>query len=112
MTDLSVEQTLRAEAEALAAEIGVSLGQAIRSLDERISLPRDSESALLGLDEPLPEYGSGAQAALDDATPRQRQTSRCFHFVIGGGTPAALGACWAGDMRPWLTPGSPRHLAS
>jgi glutamate/tyrosine decarboxylase-like PLP-dependent enzyme len=98
MTDLWVEQTLRAEAEALAAEIGVSLGQAIRSLDERISLPRDSESALLGLDEPLPESGSGAQAALDrlmDLNARAGANTggpRCFHFVIGGSTPAALGA--------------------
>jgi glutamate/tyrosine decarboxylase-like PLP-dependent enzyme len=98
MTDLWVEQTLRAEAEALAAEIGVSLGQAIRSLDERISLPRDCESALLELDQPLPESGSGTKAALDrlmDLNARAGANTggpKCFHFVIGGSTPAALGA--------------------
>jgi glutamate/tyrosine decarboxylase-like PLP-dependent enzyme len=98
MTDRWVEHTLRVEAEALAAEIGVYLGQAIRSMDVRMSLPPDSEQALLGLDEPLPESGSGAKAALDRLMDLNAQAGantggpKCFHFVIGGSTPAALGA--------------------
>lgn len=47
---------------------------------------------------PLPEDGSGAEAALRDLIERGEEAlahtsgPRCFHFVVGGTTPAALGA--------------------
>ncbi len=49
---------------------------------------------------PLPESGDGAVAALGELLERGRDGSvatsgpRSFHFVIGGTTPAALGADW------------------
>ena len=49
---------------------------------------------------PLPEDGTGAPPALAELAERARPTAtrssgpRFFHFVVGGTTPAALGADW------------------
>jgi glutamate/tyrosine decarboxylase-like PLP-dependent enzyme len=89
---------LRDEADLLSAQIGEILKKAIDGLDHRIALPPGSEAALLELDEPLPENGSGMQAAMNrllDLNARAGANTggpKCFHFVIGGSTPAALGA--------------------
>lgn len=97
-TDSWVSTTLRQEADALSARIGELLQQAIAGLDQRIALPPGSAAALAELDEPLPLQGNGMQAALDrllDLNARAGANTagpRCFHFVIGGSTPAALGA--------------------
>lgn len=98
MSDSWVTTTLRDEADSLSVQIGEILKQAIDGLDHRIALPPGSEAALLELDEPLPENGSGMQAAIDrllDLNARAGANTggpKCFHFVIGGSTPAALGA--------------------
>ncbi len=98
MSDSWITTTLRDEADSLSAQIGEILKQAIDGLDHRIALPPGSEAALLELDEPLPENGSGMQAAIDrllDLNARAGANTggpKCFHFVIGGSTPAALGA--------------------
>jgi len=98
MTDRWVTETLRKEADSLVLQIGELLRPAIAGLDRRIALPPGSETALAGLDEPLPLKGSGMQAALDrllDLNARAGANTggpKCFHFVIGGSTPAALGA--------------------
>ncbi len=98
MTDTWVSQTLRQEAEALSLQIGEILREAITGLDHRVALPPGSETALAGLDEPLPLQGNGMQAALErllDLNARAGANTggpKCFHFVIGGSTPAALGA--------------------
>src|SRR5262245_44373817 len=70
----------------------------LETLDERRVRAPDIERALSHFDMPLPERGSGALAALEelwreglDAT-IATSGPRCFHFVIGGTTPAALGA--------------------
>ena len=70
----------------------------IDSLDERRVRGPDVEKALAHFGGPLPEHGCGALAALEelwreglDAT-IATSGPRCFHFVIGGTTPAALGA--------------------
>jgi glutamate/tyrosine decarboxylase-like PLP-dependent enzyme len=48
----------------------------------------------------MPEEGAGTLAALTELADRARETAtrssgpRFFHFVMGGGTPAALGADW------------------
>jgi glutamate/tyrosine decarboxylase-like PLP-dependent enzyme len=50
--------------------------------------------------DPMPEDGDGALAAIAELAERGRQTAtrssgpRFFHFVMGGGTPAALAADW------------------
>lgn len=98
MQDSWVDTGLREEADLLSTQIGEILKQAIDGLDQRIALPPGSEAALLSLDEPLPENGSGMQATLDrllDLNARAGANTggpKCFHFVIGGSTPAALGA--------------------
>jgi len=98
MTENWATETLRNEAESLAEQIGEILGQAITGLDHRLALPPGSEDALAELDEPLPENGNGMQSALDrllDLNARAGANTggpKCFHFVIGGSTPAALGA--------------------
>jgi glutamate/tyrosine decarboxylase-like PLP-dependent enzyme len=51
-------------------------------------------------DDPMPEEGDGTLAALQALADRGSQTAtrssgpRFFHFVMGGGTPAALAADW------------------
>lgn len=98
MSDSWVTQTLRKEAESLSIQIGYILKKAIAGLDHRLALPPGSETALAQLDEPLPTRGNGMQDALDrllDLNARAGANTggpRCFHFVIGGSTPAALGA--------------------
>jgi glutamate/tyrosine decarboxylase-like PLP-dependent enzyme len=69
-------------------------------LDDRPVRPEMAEKGLDAFDSPLPEEGDGAleavrllsqeggKAAIGSAGPR------FFHFVIGGVTPAALGADW------------------
>ena len=97
-TDSWLSTTLREEADALSAQLGELLQGAIAGLDQRMALPPGSAAALAELDEPLPLQGNGMQAALDrllDLNARAGANTagpRCFHFVIGGSTPAALGA--------------------
>ncbi len=67
--------------------------------EERL-LPPDAEQALAAWGSSLPEEGAGALAALRelselaDGTAMRSSGPRFFHFVMGGGTPAALGADW------------------
>ncbi len=78
-------------------------------LDERPVLPRGAEETLAGFDHPLPEVGIGAAAALrqliDTGFDAAAATSgpRCFHFVIGGCTPAATGADWLAALLDQIT---------
>ena len=66
---------------------------------EPVLAPR-TEEVLAELDGPLPEQGAGAPAAVAELAERGRDAAtrssgpRFFHFVMGGGTPAALGADW------------------
>ena len=98
MSDTWISKTLREEADSLSKQIGETLKEVIDGIDHRIALPPGSEAALLELDEPLPEDGSGMQAAMDrllDLNARAGANTsgpKCFHFIIGGSTPAALGA--------------------
>jgi glutamate/tyrosine decarboxylase-like PLP-dependent enzyme len=63
-------------------------------------LDRDTEAAIERWSDPMPEEGDGTLAALSELAERGRQTAmrssgpRFFHFVMGGGTPAALAADW------------------
>jgi glutamate/tyrosine decarboxylase-like PLP-dependent enzyme len=59
-----------------------------------------TEAAIERWSDPMPEQGAGTLAALAELVARGRETAarssgpRFFHFVMGGGTPAALGADW------------------
>jgi glutamate/tyrosine decarboxylase-like PLP-dependent enzyme len=72
----------------------------LATLDERpVRSPR-AAAAARAFRRTLPEHGSGAAAALRELVERGRDAAlassgpRCFHLVIGGNTPAGLGADW------------------
>jgi glutamate/tyrosine decarboxylase-like PLP-dependent enzyme len=70
-----------------------------RLRDEHVLKP-GTEDAIGRWTDPMPEDGVGSLTALTDLADRARETAtrssgpRFFHFVMGGGTPAALGADW------------------
>ena len=86
------EQALELAAREAAAYIG-SIGN--EPVHDASTEPRLEE-----FDQPLPEDGSGAVLALAELAERGAATAtrssgpRFFHFVVGGTTPAALGADW------------------
>ena len=59
-----------------------------------------TEAAIERWSDPMPEHGEGALATLAELAIRAGDAAtrssgpRFFHFVMGGGTPAALGADW------------------
>ena len=81
----------------LAARIGRSYLESIG--DERVLNP-DTELAIGRWSDPMPQEGVGTLSALTELGDRAREAAtrssgpRFFHFVMGGGTPAALGADW------------------
>jgi glutamate/tyrosine decarboxylase-like PLP-dependent enzyme len=93
-----VARDLRREVDQLIGQLQTSLATVIRETDSRIALPPGAEAALAGLREPLPETGNGAASAIErllelsSAAGGNTAGPRCFHFVIGGSTPAALAA--------------------
>ena len=89
---------LRDEARELVSRLAVQLDLAVANADARPAMPRGAAQALEVLNEPLPRQGVGAQAALETLLELQERAGtntagpRCYHFVIGGNTPAAHGA--------------------
>ncbi len=89
---------LRAEASRLVSDLADALDDAIVGADERQALPADPDRALQRLAVPLPDQGVGARQALEALLDLQARAGtntagpRCYHFVIGGNTPAAHGA--------------------
>lgn len=94
----NVPQELRRELDGLIEHLNSSLATVIRQTDDRIALPPGSEAALAGFSTPLPEIGTGAGAAMErlielcHSAGGNTAGPKCFHFVIGGSTPAALAA--------------------
>jgi glutamate/tyrosine decarboxylase-like PLP-dependent enzyme len=72
----------------------------LENLDDRPTRSNRVQEALESFDEPLPQVGSGAIQALTTLINECIDASvatagpRSFHFVVGGTTPAALGADW------------------
>jgi glutamate/tyrosine decarboxylase-like PLP-dependent enzyme len=72
----------------------------LADLDSHPALDQGAEEAIRGWSDPMPEDGDGTLAALSELAERGRQGAtrssgpRFFHFVMGGGTPAALAADW------------------
>jgi glutamate/tyrosine decarboxylase-like PLP-dependent enzyme len=97
MPDPSVERGDVETALDVAATIARSYLERID--DERVLSP-DVEVAIGRWSDPMPEEGVGALTALTELGERAREAAtrssgpRFFHFVMGGGTPAALGADW------------------
>ena len=72
----------------------------LASLDEAPVRERNADAAALAFGGPFPDTGVGAVAALDELVTRgfdgavRSPGPRFYHWVIGGTTPAALGADW------------------
>jgi glutamate/tyrosine decarboxylase-like PLP-dependent enzyme len=84
---------------ALETSARIARGYLERIGEERVLSP-DVEVAIGGWTDPMPEEGVGALNALAERGQRAREAAtrssgpRFFNFVMGGGTPAALGADW------------------
>ncbi len=93
-----VNETLRTEAQALVAQLADALHTAIAGADDRVAMPPGADEVLSELTGPLPETGAGARETLEKLLELQAGAGtntagpRCYHFVIGGNTPAAHGA--------------------
>lgn len=88
----------RNEIEGVLATVAAQARAYLGQVDARPALHPDAEAAVRRFAASLPDEGDGAVAALNqlwehglDAT-LASSGPRCFHFVIGGVTPAALGA--------------------
>ncbi len=89
----------RAEIEAVITDAIAEATQYLAGVDGRAARAPNAEAVARAFDEAFPEDGHGAVNALrrlagglDGAA--HSAGSRFFHFVIGGTTPAALGADW------------------
>ncbi len=92
-----------AERDELDAALRLAFDEARRYLetidDDRVVRP-GAEAAIEHWSDPMPEAGDGTITTLAALAGRARATAtrssgpRFFHFVMGGGTPAALGADW------------------
>jgi glutamate/tyrosine decarboxylase-like PLP-dependent enzyme len=92
-----------AESDQLDAVLALASGSArryLRGVRGELVLAPDVEASLSRWSDAMPEDGVGALAALTELGDRARKAAtrssgpRFFHFVMGGGTPAALGADW------------------
>lgn len=90
----------RNELENVIAQVAEAARNYLAEVDHRPVISSRVDAANQALAGPFPEQGVGAAAALDELikhAPDAAATSsgpRYFHFVIGGVTPAALGADW------------------
>src|SRR5213078_619649 len=72
----------------------------LADIDSRAVLDPGAEEIIHGWSDPMPEEGDGTLAAVRDLATRGHQAAtrssgpRFLHFVMGGGTPAALAADW------------------
>ena len=97
---------LNEQGEILAAlrQVVEAAGPYLDGLPTRLVYDRAAEPMLEELGGPLPEQGSGTQAAVEEllrigtATATASAGPRFFHFVIGGSTPASLAADWVVSM--------------
>jgi glutamate/tyrosine decarboxylase-like PLP-dependent enzyme len=92
-----------AEKEQVAEALEVAAAEAQRYLegiDTEPVLQHGTEEAIQSWRDPMPERGDGTLAAVGELAARGMQAAtrssgpRFFHFVMGGGTPAALAADW------------------
>jgi glutamate/tyrosine decarboxylase-like PLP-dependent enzyme len=84
--------------EALLEPLTRAISDGVLATDDRIALPPGAAAALSSLNEPLPEHGCGAASTIERLLELNARASgntggpKCFHFVIGGSTPAAMAA--------------------
>jgi glutamate/tyrosine decarboxylase-like PLP-dependent enzyme len=106
MEDLSVPASgpSRDELEPVLRQVFDEARAYLAGIDERAVREAGCDAAAEAFGGALPERGVGAVAALGElARDRFRGAAhtagpRCFHFVLGGATPAALGADWIATL--------------
>jgi glutamate/tyrosine decarboxylase-like PLP-dependent enzyme len=98
MTQADLGEEFRREMDVLMEQLKESIPKVVGTIDSRIALPPDAESVLKNFREPLPETGTGAKATIERLIELNEKAGgnvvgpKSYHFVIGGSTPAALGA--------------------
>ncbi len=98
MSENDIGTEFREEIENLIGQLQIALADTIRGLDDRPTFTQGADAALKELAEPLPEVGCGAQKSIEKLLDLNAKAAantagpRCFHFVVGGSTPAALAA--------------------
>jgi glutamate/tyrosine decarboxylase-like PLP-dependent enzyme len=100
MTDSEFTYPTREELQDVIELVSREAAAYLAGLDDRPARSKGVREALPSFEEPLPHDGSGAVKALTTLIDQGLEASvatagpRSFHFVIGGTTPAALGADW------------------
>ncbi|HEX6259836.1 MAG TPA: hypothetical protein VFZ51_04215, partial [Woeseiaceae bacterium] len=98
MAITNTSRDLRREIDELIPRLQEALATVVRETDTRIALPPGAQAALADFQEPLSATGNGAVETMERLLELCEQAGgntagpRCFHFVIGGSTPAALAA--------------------
>jgi len=98
MNQQSIGEEFRDEIENLIDQLQTALANTIRGMDDRPALVQGAEAALESLNEPLPEKGCGAQQSIEKLLEMNSRAAantggpKCFHFIIGGNTPASMAA--------------------
>jgi glutamate/tyrosine decarboxylase-like PLP-dependent enzyme len=96
--EIDIGTQFRGEIEKLIEQLQGALADTIRGTDDRTALPPGADVALRELKEPLPDSGCGARKSIEKLLQLNAQAAantggpKCFHFIIGGSTPAALAA--------------------
>jgi glutamate/tyrosine decarboxylase-like PLP-dependent enzyme len=92
--------TERGEVEAALEFAAGAAREYLDGVEEAFVLAPGAEEAIRRWSDPMPEMGDGTIAALTELVGRANEAAtrssgpRFFHFVMGGGTPAALAADW------------------
>lgn len=98
MNQQDIGQKFRNELDGLIVQLQHALAETIKGTDERPALAQGADKALVELREPLPESGCGARESIEKLLEMNARASantggpKCFHFIIGGSTPASLAA--------------------
>ena len=93
-----IGEQFRAEIENLLVQLNSALADAVLGMDDRPALTAGADAALEVLKEPLPESGCGAQKSIEKLLAINARAAantggpKCFHFIIGGSTPASMAA--------------------
>jgi glutamate/tyrosine decarboxylase-like PLP-dependent enzyme len=96
--DIDIGIQFRGEIENMINQLQAALAITIRETDDRPALTPGADTALAALKGPLPDIGCGAQQSIEkllDLNARAAANTggpKCFHFIIGGSTPAAMAA--------------------
>jgi glutamate/tyrosine decarboxylase-like PLP-dependent enzyme len=94
----SIGDQFRGELESLIGQLQQALADTIKGIDDRPALPQGAAEALEALNEPLPDHGCGARESIEKLLELNARAAantggpKCFHFIIGGSTPASMAA--------------------